>query len=78
MPAASQIPSESRWFKSSYSGGNATECLECSYGVKGALIRDSKISTGPIVLVGSDAWRCFIGALRSTPGRARVTGLQDL
>jgi hypothetical protein len=78
MSAVPQITSEPRWFKSSYSGGNATECLECSYGANGALIRDSKISTGPIVLVGSDAWRCFIGAIRSTPGRARVTGLQDL
>jgi hypothetical protein len=78
MSAVPQITSEPRWFKSSYSGGNATECLECSYGANGALIRDSKTSTGPIVLVGSDAWRCFIGAIRSTPGRARVTGLQDL
>ncbi|KJK34126.1 hypothetical protein UK15_37355 [Streptomyces variegatus] len=78
MSAVPQITSEPRWFKSSYSGGNATECLECSYGANGALIRDSKISTGPIVLVGSDAWRCFIGSIRSTPGRARVTGLQDL
>ncbi|MGW7508559.1 DUF397 domain-containing protein [Streptomyces massasporeus] len=78
MPAAPQINSQLRWFKSSYSGGNATECLECSYGANGALIRDSKISTGPVVLVGSDAWRCFIGAIRSTPERAHVTGLQDL
>ncbi|MEV5105717.1 DUF397 domain-containing protein [Streptomyces massasporeus] len=73
MPAAPQINSEPRWFKSSYSGGNATECLECSYGTNGALIRDSKTSTGPIVLVGSDAWQCFIGAIRSTPGRSRLT-----
>ncbi|MFF5957618.1 DUF397 domain-containing protein [Streptomyces luteogriseus] len=73
MPAAPQLNSEPRWFKSSYSGGNATECLECSYGADGALIRDSKVSTGPVVLVGSDAWRCFIGAIRSAPGRARVT-----
>ncbi|MFG3721095.1 DUF397 domain-containing protein [Streptomyces massasporeus] len=73
MSAAPQVTSDFKWFKSSYSGGNATECLECSYGANGALIRDSKTSAGPIVLVGSDAWRCFIGAIRSTPGRARVT-----
>ncbi|MFF7485853.1 DUF397 domain-containing protein [Streptomyces luteogriseus] len=76
MPAAPQIVSEPRWFKSSYSGGNATECLECSYGANGALIRDSKLSTGPIVYVGSDAWGCFIRAVRSTPGRARVAAPQ--
>ncbi|MFF7893577.1 DUF397 domain-containing protein [Streptomyces sp. NPDC007907] len=76
MPAAPQIITEPRWFKSSYSGGNATECLECSYGGNGALIRDSKISKGPIVHVGSDAWRCFIGGIRST-GCALGTGLQD-
>ncbi|MFF6951855.1 DUF397 domain-containing protein [Streptomyces iakyrus] len=76
--SAPQVTSESRWFKSSYSGGNATECLECSYGAKGALIRDSKTSTGTIVLVGSDAWRCFIGAIRSTPGHASLTAPQGL
>jgi hypothetical protein len=75
MSAAPQIISESRWFKSSYSGGNATECVECSYGANGALIRDSKVSTGPIVLVGSEAWRCFIRAMRSTPGHARAITL---
>ncbi|MFE7897445.1 DUF397 domain-containing protein [Streptomyces sp. NPDC057424] len=75
MSAGPQITSEPRWFKSSYSGGNATECVECSYGADSALIRDSKISTGPIVLVGGDAWRCFIRAVSSTRGRIRATTL---
>ena len=67
MAAGPQIASEPRWFKSSYSGGNATECVECSYSGNGALIRDSKISRGPIVHVGNEAWRCFIRAMSSAP-----------
>ncbi|MGI5369718.1 DUF397 domain-containing protein [Streptomyces iakyrus] len=70
MSAVLQTASEPNWFKSSYSGGNTTECVECSYVANGALIRDSKISRGPIVHVGNEAWRCFIQAMSSAPGPA--------
>ncbi|WP_327429013.1 DUF397 domain-containing protein [Streptomyces sp. NBC_01236] len=48
------------WFKSSYSGGSGTECVECSRTDEGALLRDSKVSTGPVITVGSHAWQSFI------------------
>ncbi|WP_405908374.1 MULTISPECIES: DUF397 domain-containing protein [unclassified Streptomyces] len=48
------------WFKSSYSGGSGTECVECAYTSEGTLVRDSKARTGPIVAVQSHAWRTFI------------------
>ncbi|MFJ8144864.1 DUF397 domain-containing protein [Streptomyces sp. NPDC096048] len=51
------------WFKSSYSGGNATECVECAYLGRRALIRDSKHSRGPVLSVGTEAWRRFVDAL---------------
>jgi hypothetical protein len=71
MPASPLTASEPRWFKSSYSGGNTTECLECAYVAHGALIRDSKYrQRGPIVSVGSEAWCRFIGALSSAPDHA--------
>jgi hypothetical protein len=70
MAASPQIASELMWFKSSYSGANSTECVECSYSPNGALIRDSKISRGPIVHVGNEAWRCFIREMRNAPGPA--------
>ncbi|MBB6420968.1 DUF397 domain-containing protein [Streptomyces sp. AK010] len=72
MPAVLQITSEPRWFKSSYSGGNATECVECAYVAHGALIRDSKISRGPFIPVSGEAWCCFVKAVRS--GTVREAG----
>ncbi|MBX9366494.1 DUF397 domain-containing protein [Streptomyces sp. WAC04114] len=69
MPASPLITSEPRWFKSSYSGGNATECVECAFDAQGALIRDSKISRGPFVPVSGEAWRCFVTAVRTAPVR---------
>ncbi|MFF9031269.1 DUF397 domain-containing protein [Streptomyces iakyrus] len=73
MAAGPQIVSEPSWFKSSYSGGNTTECVECSYSASGALIRDSKTSGGPTILVGSEAWRCFIGAVSHASNCVRAT-----
>ncbi|MCT7351338.1 DUF397 domain-containing protein [Streptomyces sp. 15-116A] len=57
--------SEPRWFKSSYSGGSGTECVECAYASHGALIRDAKYADGPVVPVGAEAWVEFIDALHS-------------
>ncbi|MBZ9644124.1 DUF397 domain-containing protein [Streptomyces sp. PSKA30] len=51
------------WFKSSYSGGSGTECVECAGQEQGTLIRDSKQADGPVVAVGHLSWRVFIGAL---------------
>ncbi|MGC5037748.1 MULTISPECIES: DUF397 domain-containing protein [unclassified Streptomyces] len=62
MSAGPQIAVEPRWFKSSYSGANTTECVECAYGASAALIRDSKDVRGPIVSVGHEAWRHFVSA----------------
>ncbi|MBQ0963649.1 DUF397 domain-containing protein [Streptomyces tendae] len=55
---------EPRWFKSSYSGGSGTECVECAYGPDGALIRDSKRADGPTLDVRLSSWRLFIDAVR--------------
>jgi hypothetical protein len=71
MPASPHTASEPRWFKSSYSGGNTTECLECANVAHGALIRDSKHDhRGPIVSIGSEAWGRFIGALSGAHDQA--------
>ncbi|ANB06629.1 hypothetical protein SAM40697_2670 [Streptomyces ambofaciens] len=58
-------PPEPHWFKSSYSGGSGTECVECAHVGDGALIRDSKQATGPTIAVRHAAWRAFV----STTGR---------
>ncbi|MFD4554375.1 DUF397 domain-containing protein [Streptomyces sp. NPDC058469] len=52
-----------QWFKSSYSGGSGTECVECAPLKGGTLVRDSKYLHGPILTVRTPAWLTFIDAL---------------
>lgn len=47
------------WFKSSYSGGNATECLEAAFVASGVLVRDSKRPTGAQIRISPNVWRVF-------------------
>ncbi|MGW1723143.1 DUF397 domain-containing protein [Streptomyces sp. NPDC002306] len=56
-------PSTHQWFKSSYSGGSGTECVECALIEDRALVRDSKSSGGPVVAVRGTAWRSFVAGL---------------
>ncbi|WP_329299894.1 DUF397 domain-containing protein [Streptomyces sp. NBC_00659] len=63
MPVGLQPVSEPAWFKSSYSGGNTTECVEASFTPSGVLVRDSKHTGGPIVAVSTAVWQAFIGHL---------------
>ncbi|MFJ3096018.1 DUF397 domain-containing protein [Streptomyces hydrogenans] len=55
------------WFKSSYSGGNTTECVECARTDTGALVRDSKRPEGPVLPVRADAWSIFVDGVSSLP-----------
>ncbi|WP_078622852.1 DUF397 domain-containing protein [Streptomyces prunicolor] len=64
MPVAPQTVSEPVWFKSSYSGGNATECVEAAVIPAGVLVRDSKQVNSPVIAVRAGAWHCLIGELR--------------
>jgi hypothetical protein len=57
-------PSTHQWFKSSYSGGSGTECVECARTRDGALIRDSKNKSGSSLTVRRQAWYAFTNALR--------------
>ncbi|MER5363139.1 DUF397 domain-containing protein [Streptomyces sp. NPDC002785] len=52
------------WFKSSYSGGSGTECVEVAdlHPVVG--VRDSKQPTGPHIAVQRRAWTRFIASVR--------------
>ncbi|GEK03799.1 DUF397 domain-containing protein [Streptomyces sp. 1-11] len=63
MPFRPFAPHEFAWFKSSYSGANATECVECAYADDGTLVRDSKRTDGPALRVSGETWRSFINAL---------------
>ncbi|MFF7402819.1 DUF397 domain-containing protein [Streptomyces murinus] len=63
MSAGPQPSSEPCWFKSSYSGGNATECVETAFVSSAVLVRDSKNGSGPVVVLQNRAWQVFSQAV---------------
>ncbi|WP_181793229.1 DUF397 domain-containing protein [Streptomyces sp. WELS2] len=67
MYVGTQTESGPRWFKSSYSGGNTTECVECAQAGTGIHVRDSKCADGPVITVHSAAWLSFVASL-AQPG----------
>lgn len=52
------------WFKSSYSGGNTTECVEVAALPDGTAVRDSKEPQGPRIAFTGEVWAGFVSALR--------------
>jgi hypothetical protein len=56
-----------QWFKSSYSGGSGTECVEVARLPCGAAVRDSKDRQGPRLAFSSPAWNDFAGAIGQGP-----------
>ncbi|UUU33643.1 DUF397 domain-containing protein [Streptomyces sp. CA-210063] len=57
------IRSEHHWFKSSYSGGSGTECVEAAFVQGGAAVRDSKDLSLPWLTFSGKAWADFIAAI---------------
>ncbi|WP_332112420.1 DUF397 domain-containing protein [Streptomyces gossypiisoli] len=72
MSVGEQPVSELLWFKSSYSGGNATECVEAAFVPSRVLIRDSKRPECPHLAVSAEAWASFLAlAVVLTDGESR-------
>ncbi|MFD5283743.1 DUF397 domain-containing protein [Streptomyces rubrogriseus] len=65
LEVAQDFPGAARWRKSSYSGGSGGEdCLEVTDAVPGVIpVRDSKVTGGPVVVVGAAAWVDFVRGL---------------
>ncbi|MFD5453582.1 DUF397 domain-containing protein [Streptomyces olivaceus] len=64
VEAAYDFPGAARWRKSTYSNGDGGNCLEVTDGVPGVVpVRDSKVSDGPVVVVGAAAWGVFVRGL---------------
>ncbi|MCM2575853.1 DUF397 domain-containing protein [Streptomyces meridianus] len=53
------------WFKSSYSGGSGTECVEAAFTRSGTSVRDSKDPDGPVLAFSREEWRHFLSAVCS-------------
>ncbi|MFD3749166.1 DUF397 domain-containing protein [Streptomyces cyaneofuscatus] len=53
------------WRKSSYSGPNGGDCVECTV-TGGAAWQKSSYSgpTGPAITIGAPAWQAFVDGLR--------------
>ncbi|MGW5071434.1 DUF397 domain-containing protein, partial [Streptomyces cyaneofuscatus] len=51
------------WFKSSYSGGSGTECVEVADLATAVGVRDSKRPHGPHISVGRAAWAGFVASV---------------
>ncbi|MFD5630535.1 DUF397 domain-containing protein [Streptomyces sp. NPDC127072] len=64
MPADSLHAADLTWFKSSYSGGNATECVETAFASVGVFIRDSQRPASRHLAVSAVAWVRFVEDIR--------------
>ncbi|MFJ5739404.1 DUF397 domain-containing protein [Streptomyces microflavus] len=53
-----------QWFKSSYSGGSGTECVEVADLAATVGVRDSTRPQGPHISVGHAAWAGFVACVR--------------
>jgi hypothetical protein len=54
------------WRKSSYSAGDAGECIEVAPGFPGLVpVRDSKDPHGPTLVFPTAVWSSFIAAVRA-------------
>ena len=60
------IRSEHQWFKSSYSGGSGTECVEAAFVRDGVAVRDSKDASGSWLSFDASPWSDFIAAIGKT------------
>ncbi|WP_327253196.1 DUF397 domain-containing protein [Streptomyces sp. NBC_01244] len=54
------------WFKSSYSGGVNDSCVEINpTAAPAVLVRDSKVTNGPVLRVSVGAWSDLVGLVRA-------------
>ncbi|MFK0258383.1 DUF397 domain-containing protein [Streptomyces sp. NPDC090445] len=59
--------SAASWRTSSYSTAPEGLCVEVADGVAGVVpVRDSKRSTGPVVMVTAEAWVPFVDGIKRT------------
>ena len=54
------------WRKSTYSGGNGSDCVEVGDSAPVVLVRDTKDRAGAVLTFGPDAWRRFAATIKST------------
>lgn len=58
------MPASTSWRKSTASNEGGSDCVEVSFAETGALVRDSKNATGPMLDLPDRTWRRFVADLR--------------
>lgn len=53
------------WRKSAYSSNGGGECVEVASQAVRVLVRDTQDRTGPVLGLSFDAWRRFIGQVKT-------------
>jgi hypothetical protein len=53
------------WRKSTYSGGNGSNCVEVGGSAPVVLVRDTKDRAGAVLTFRPDAWRRFAATIKS-------------
>lgn len=53
------------WYKSSYSGGSGSECVEVAPHLAGLLVRDSKDPAGAVLDFPASSWAAFTEDVRN-------------
>ena len=52
------------WRKSSYSGGNGSNCVEVGGAARAVVVRDTKDRASAALTFGPDAWRRFAARIK--------------
>lgn len=56
---------QAAWRKSSYSNSDGGQCVEVSDDFPGVVpVRDSKVTSGPVLAFPAHAWQAFVQTLR--------------
>jgi len=56
--------SKAQWRKSTRSGGNTDMCVEVAFVGEGIAVRDSKDTTGPVLIFNRGEWDAFVGGVK--------------
>lgn len=56
--------SAAQWRKSSRSGGGTDMCVEVAFVGEAIAVRDSKNTTGPVLVFNQGEWDAFVGGVK--------------
>ncbi|WP_371659884.1 DUF397 domain-containing protein [Streptomyces sp. NBC_00280] len=65
MSPAQETNSDLRWFKSTYSGGSGSDCVEVTFSGQVASIRDSKTPRRAMLTMPTIAFAAFIENMKA-------------